>query len=65
MISNITDAEQLTDDEDSTEVLITVENRRISAIFNITTLNQNLNIVLSQKHIFCFLTIKLLSISAF
>jgi hypothetical protein len=33
MISNITDAEQLSGDEDSTEVLITVENRRISAIF--------------------------------
>lgn len=33
MISNIIGAEQLSDDEDSTEVLVDVENRRISAIF--------------------------------
>jgi hypothetical protein len=51
MISNITGAEQSSDDEDSSEVLINVENLPVSSVLQ---LNQNLNLVLHQKHTFCF-----------
>jgi hypothetical protein len=51
MIINITGAEQSSDDEDSSEVLINVENLPVSSVLQ---LNQNLNPVLHQKHTFCF-----------